>query len=168
MRRTVVGLFKSLDQAERALSQIETTGHANNQISLVVKKNADRVPGINEEYAKEITDDPSIGMLHDFDSFLVQADDIDLPVIGIVSAGGPLAGALVQADKSLSEALGYYGISGDRGAEIENLVKDGYVLAVIETNTSKASEVSNILSRYGAHGVERWSKTIDKPIKPWN
>jgi len=168
LRRTVIGLFKSLDQAERALTQIETTGHANNQISLLVKKYPDRDLGINEEYAEEITGDPSIGILHDFDSFLVQADEVELPVIGTVTAGGPLAGTLIQGDKSLAEALGYYGVGHERAAQIENFVDDGYVLTVIETNNSKASEVANLLSRYGAHGVEKWSKTIDKPIRPWN
>ncbi len=168
MRRTVIGVFKSMHQAERALSQIETEGYANSQISLVIKKQHEPNFSNNMEYAEEITGDPSIGMLHDFDSFLVQADAIDLPGIGSVMAGGPLAGALIQGDKTLAAALTYYGVGGERAAEIENFVDDGYVLAVIETNSTKSGEVANLLSGYGAHLVEKWSKTIEKPLKPWN
>lgn len=168
MRRTVTGVFKSLQQAEQALDKIELSGYANNQISMVLKKSHDPNFGIGSEYAEEITGDPAIGMLHDFDSFLVQADNIELPVLGKVIAGGPLAGALIQGDKPLAVALTYYGISAEHAAEIENFVNDGYVLAVIETNNSKANEVTNILSGFGAHMVERWSKSIDHPIRPWN
>lgn len=148
MRRTVIGLFKSLEQAERALREIENKGYANNQISLVVKK------------------DPESHL--DFNDFLVQADNIDLPDIGNVTAGGPLAGALVQGDKSLAESLTYYGIGGERAASVENFVHEGYVLAVIETNNEKASAVANILEGQGAHNVEKWSKFSDKPLRPWN
>lgn len=147
MRRTVIGVFKSLEQAEKALREIEALGYANNQISVVVNKD---------------------GILHNFDGFLVQADNIELPEIGTVIAGGPLAGALIQGDKSLAEALSYYGVSGERGAQIENLVDEGWVLAVIETNNAKAGEVANILNGYGAHRVEKWSKSINKPLTPWN
>jgi len=168
LRRTVIGLFKSMHQAEMALSEIETEGYANNQISLLVKKEVNRDRDLNEEYAEEITGEPSVGILHDFDSMLVQADNIELPVVGTVTAGGPLAGALIQGDKALAEALSYYGVSGERGAQIENFVSEGYILAVIETNNSKASEVANILNGYGAHRVEKWSKSINKPLTPWN
>ncbi|MHB9094314.1 MAG: hypothetical protein ACYC21_06550 [Eubacteriales bacterium] len=166
MRRTVVGLFKSLSQAERALTEIETSGYANNQISLVVKN----IPGLNNSKGdgEEISGVPYNGVLHDFDGFLVQAGGIDLPVVGNVNAGGPLAGALIQRDKSLAESLTYYGVNSKRAAQIENFVNDGYILAVIETNNSKAAEVANLLNGYGAHNVEKWSKTIDKPLKPWN
>lgn len=164
MRRTVLGLFKSLHQAERALKEIEASGFANNQISLVAKK----VPGPPEkfDYGETTLGNITSGVLHDFDGFLVQAGDIDLPVIGSVTAGGPLAGALIQGDKSLAESLSFYGVSGERGAEIENFVRDGYVLAVIETNSTKASEAANLLDGYGAHHVQKWSKSIDKPLRP--
>ncbi|HWI55501.1 MAG TPA: hypothetical protein VNT57_07395 [Desulfobacteria bacterium] len=168
MRRVVIGVFKSLHQAERALSKIETEGYASSQISLVIKKQHNPSFSNNMEYAEEITGDPSIGMLHDFDSFLVQADEIDLPGIGSVMAGGPVAGALVQGDKTLAAALSYYGVSGERAAEIENFVDDGFVLAIIETNSTKSGEVANLLSQYGAHMVEKWSKTIEKPLKTWS
>lgn len=166
MRRTVIGVFKSIHQAERALSTIETEGYANSQISLVIKKQHEPRFHNNVEYSEEITGDPSVGMLHDFDSFLVQTDNIELPGLGSVIAGGPLAGALAQGDKTLAAALTYYGVGGERAAEIVNLVDNGYVLAVIETNTTKSGEVANLLNEYGAHLVEKWSKSIDKPLTP--
>lgn len=166
LRRTIIGVFKSIHQAERALSKIETEGYANSQISLVIKNQNEQGFSNNLEYAEEITGTPSIGMLHDFDSFLVQADGIELPGIGSVIAGGPLAGALIQGDKTLAAALTFYGVGGERAAEIENLVHDGFALTVIETNSTKSGEVANLLSEHGAHLVEKWSKTIEKPLKP--
>ncbi|MDT3700410.1 MAG: hypothetical protein RO469_13440 [Thermincola sp.] len=147
MRRTVIGLFKSLEQAEKALREIENEGFANNQISLVVKK------------------DPDSHL--DFNDFLILAENINLPNVGNVTAGGPLAGALIQGDKSLAESLSYYGVGGERPFEVEKFVNQGYVLAVIETNNEKASQVANVLEGQGAHHVEKWSKSIDKPLIPW-
>lgn len=158
MKKTVIGLFKSMHQVERALREIENSGYANSQISLVVKNSPAAGQLFNEEYAAEVTGDPALGLLHDFDSFLVQANNIEVPDIGTVSAGGPMAGALIQGDKSVSQALTYYGVDTDRAMTVENYVKDGQILAVIETESTKANKVSNILDGYGAHGVEKWSK----------
>ncbi|MBU7005300.1 general stress protein [Phosphitispora fastidiosa] len=164
MRRTITGVFRSVTQAERAIDEIELQGYANNQISVVLKKTSEH----GENHTGESLIDPTAGSLHDFNSVLVQADTIDLPEVGTVSAGGPLAGALVQGDKSLAESLTYYGVSGEYAAQLENFVSDGFFLTVIETNNSKASEVSNLLNKFGAHMVQKWSKTIDKPLRPWN
>lgn len=166
MRRTVIGLFKSLEQAENALRKIETLGLANNQISIVLKKPLDL--DNNDEYVEEISLQRSEGILHDFDGFLVQADDIELPDLGTVSAAGPLAGALLQEDKSLLDVLSYYGVDAEHALELEKHLQSGYVLTLIETNNEKANEVTNILSSYGGHQVLKWSKNIAKPLRPWN
>jgi len=168
LKRTVVGLFKAMHQAERALREIENSGYANSQISLAVKNSPDTGQRLNEEYAAEISGDPALGLLHDFNGFLVQANNIEVPDTGKVSAGGPLAGALIQGDKSISQALTYYGVDTNRAMAIEDYVNKGYILVVVETESSKTNKVANILDGYGAHGVEKWSKTIDKPLTPWN
>lgn len=166
MKRTVVGLFKSLHQAERALREIENSGYANSQISLLLRNSPETGRHFNEEYAAEVSADPALGLLHDFDGFLVQANNIEVSELGMVSAGGPLAGALIQGDKSLSQALTYYGVDTDRAIAVEDLVREGQVLTVIETESNKANKVANILDGHGAHGVEKWSKSINKPLIP--
>lgn len=166
MRRTVVGLFKSLEQAENALKKIETLGLANNQISIVLKKPPDFEN--NDEYTEDVSLQSSEGILHDFNGFLVQADDIELPDLGSVSAAGPLAGALLQEDKSLLDVLAYYGVDPEHALELEKHLQSGYVLTLIETNNEKVNEVANILSSYGGHQVLKWSKSINKPLRPWN
>lgn len=165
MKRTVLGLFKSLHQAERALREIENSGYANSQISLVIKNSPAAGQKFNEEYAAEISGDPKLGLLHDFDGFFVQANSIEVPDTGTVSAGGPLAGALIQGDKSIAQALTYYGVDTDRAFEVEKAVNQGQILVVIETESAKANKVANILDGYGAHDVAKWSRTIDKPMR---
>lgn len=73
-----------------------------------------------------------------------------------------------QQEPGFSSALTYYGVGGERAAEIVNFVDNRYALAVIETNSTKSREVANLLNKYGGHLVENWSKAIEKPIKPWN
>ncbi|GAW91012.1 general stress protein [Calderihabitans maritimus] len=161
VRRTIVGTFKSLDQARRAIKEICEEGLANNQISLVLKKNYK----VDAEYAEEVAGDLFENKLHDFRGILVQADDIELPEVGTVEAGGPLAGALRQGDKTLQEALTYYGVSKDMAAYYQQQVSQGRVLAVIETNNDKVNQTANILDGYGAKDVFKWSKRINKPLR---
>ncbi len=168
MKRTVVGLFKSMHQAERALREIENSGYANSQISMVVKNSPSTGQQYNEEYAAEISGDPSLGLLHDFNGLLVQANNIEVTDFGTVSAGGPVAGALLQGDKSIAQTLGYYGVNNDRAMEIENHVMQGDILVVLETEAAKANKVANIIEGYGAHGVEKWNKNTGKPTIPHN
>ncbi len=166
MKRTIVGLFKSRTQAERALREIETSGYASSEISLVMPNISTRE--MNSEYSEEISGVPEVGMMHDFDSFLVQAPVIELPQIGHVTAAGPLSGILLRKDVSLHQALIYYGVGDEQAMDLENAVANGKLLAIIETDNSKAAKVANTLAGYGASSVEKWSKNNDKPLHQWN
>ncbi|ADG82475.1 hypothetical protein Tfer_0491 [Thermincola ferriacetica] len=165
MRRTIVGLFKSLEQAENALKEIEGAGYANSDISIVAQNTADEY---RAAYTEEVYGSPASGMPHDVDSFLVQAPAKEVPFVGPVSAAGPFAEPLINDNRRISEVLTYYGVSPEKARELESKVAGGHVLTVIQTDNSKASNVANILSGYGAFSVEKWSKTIDKPLYPWN
>jgi len=166
MRRTITGLFKSLEQCEQAILKIDNNGLANNQISVVVKLAPQN--DLNYEYAAEITGENAVEMLHDLDSLLVQVHDMQLEEVGPAAAGGPLAGALKQGDKSLATCLTYYGVNRDRARYLQKCVADGYVLTLIETDNSKANETANTLNHYGAQRVEKWSKSIEGPLLPHN
>lgn len=161
IRRTVVGLFSSLEQARRAIVEIGEDSLANNQVSLVIKK---RSPA-KEEYAAEIAGYPAPGTLDDFHGLLVQVQDINLDRIGSVEAGGPVAGAISQEDKGLAEVLGYYGMDFDRARYYEDQVATGMALVVIETNNDKVNQVANILLGYGGQQVEKWSKTLNHRLR---
>lgn len=156
MRRAVIGWFKSLEQAQSAIREIGEARLANNEISLVMK--APEPAGFNFEQA---------GELSVFEGMLVQAETVELPELGRVSAVGPLGGTLMrEGDEGLSQGLANYGLPADRAKYYEEKVQQKKILTVIETESSKINQVANILSSFGGKDVEKWSRTIDKPLKP--
>lgn len=152
IRRTIVATFKSIEQAEQAIKEIETKGLANNQISVVIRNRP-----ANHEMAAEL-DPQATHPLEGLAGVLVQADNIDLGETGMVAAGGPVAGVLLQADKNIADCLEYYGVSRDSALAYQEDVKNGLALVVIETNNDKANQTANILDGYGGKQVTKWRK----------
>lgn len=164
MRRAVISWFKSLEQAQGAIKEIGEAKLANNEISLVVK--ADHPTRFWFEMGEELTEQAA-NPLAVFNGMLVQTQTIELPELGKVAAAGPLGGTLMrEGDEGLSQSLANYGLSEDRAKYYEQKVRDNMVLALIETDNSKVNRVANILSAFGGKDVEKWSRTIDKPLKP--
>jgi len=161
MKRTVVALFSELAQAERAIKKIDP-GLAYSQISVVVK-NVPPHAYNDTEYGEDISFRHQ-ERLQSLDGVLVQSPVIDVPELGKVAAAGPLAGALMQDDKGLSDSLVYYGIGAHEALSLEEQVREGATLVVIETDASKANQVSNILLDYGAYDLKKWSNSIDHPL----
>jgi uncharacterized membrane protein len=78
-----------------------------------------------------------------------------IPGIGPIVAAGPLAGALSGAvTGGVAGGLIDLGIPEDKGRQYEENLKQGGVLAVIETSDDKANDASSILRQYGAKDVE--------------
>ncbi|MHB8172591.1 MAG: hypothetical protein ACYDG6_13800 [Thermincolia bacterium] len=163
MKRTVVALFADLSEAERAIKEIDP-GLAYSQISVVVKNLPPRTYN-DTEFAEELNFHHR-EKLQNLDGVLVQSPVIDVPDLGKVAAAGPLAGALMQDDKGLSDSLIYYGIGTHEAVSLENQVREGATLVVIETDNSKVNQISNILHDYGAYDVKKWSTSIDHPLYP--
>ncbi|MBO8168322.1 MAG: general stress protein [Thermoanaerobacteraceae bacterium] len=153
-RRTIVGVFNGVQQAVEAVKQIEDKGLANSGISLVTPMRKLR--------DTETADEVSIPGIDALEGWLVQVGEIDLPDVGTVTAGGPFAGAISQPDKNISDALNHYGVSASAAKKYQQEVKNGKILAVIETNNDKANQTVNLLRELGAK-VEKWSKNKDKP-----
>jgi hypothetical protein len=164
MRRAVIGVFKSLDQAKEATVEIRGESLANNYISVVVRSRTLYSGKHQEEFAQELTRFPAEKMLGIFDGYLVQSGPIELPEVGEVMAGGPLAGALVQeTEKGLAGNLANYGVTKDHANHYEQAVKDGRVLVVVEADSDYINEIANHLYTYGGRQIEKWSRTTNKP-----
>jgi len=164
MNRTVIALFKSLEQARGAIREIGETKTANSEISVVLRKQ----PAVFDwETAAEMGGQPRPQPMDEFKGVLVAVDEVELPGLGAVAAGGPLAGALKrEPDKGLAGNLVSYGLPPGRAADYEKQVGEGLVLTLIKTDNSKVGRVANFLSAFGGRDVEKWSKSIAHPLKP--
>lgn len=165
MDKTVIGIFSSIDQTYRSLREIESTKLVND-IS-IVSKNTINKNNTSEEFAKEISDWET-GLLSSFKGLLVQTEPFEVKGLGEVVAAGPLAGALMQKDKGISDCLVYYGVGTETAEKYEDMVGENGILTVIKSDGSKVNQIANILKGYGADYVEIWSKGADKPFIPKN
>ncbi len=78
-----------------------------------------------------------------------------IPGIGPIIAAGPLAGVLSGAvTGGVAGGLIDLGIPEERGRQYESELKQGGVLAVIETSEDKVNDASSILRQNGAKDVE--------------
>src|SRR5690554_5074615 len=78
-----------------------------------------------------------------------------IPGIGPIIAAGPLAGVLSGAvTGGVAGGLIDLGIPEERGRHYEENLKQGGVLAVIETSSDKVDDASEILRENGASDVE--------------
>jgi len=166
---TVVGVFGSRSEAERAVADLHKAGFAENQVSLI-GKHTDAATGGRDLNAGDTHTGTgaatgaavgagaaalaSLGM-----SFGV------IPVIGPVLAIGPLAAALLSAAGgaaagSLVGALIGAGIPEDEANYYEGEVKSGRFLVTVRAS-GRADEAWTILQRYGAsrHGWAAEAKT---------
>lgn len=159
MKRTVVSLFEHLEDAERAIKLIDPQ-MAYAHISIVVKNNR-KNPDLEASMSAYET------RLHSMDGVLVQSPVIDVPQLGKVVAAGPLAGALMQDDKGLSDSLIYSGVNARAAQDYEDKVRKGHTLVVIGSDTSKTNEIANLLLQHGAYDVKKWSENLDHPLYPY-
>ena len=164
MKQTVVALFNDPSQAIGTLNKISNT-LGSDQISFVTLSKH------NPETLKETSYTEKLeslgGTLEELQGKYITVEPINLPNIGYVAALGPLSGALLQEDKGLADSLIYYGIGNDEATNLENLVKEGRSLVVIETDNSKINEISNLLNNYGGDRIQKWNKNTGKVQYPF-
>lgn len=168
MRRTITGLFKSLEHATNAIREIEGRGLANNEISLVATTSYQNVENFYSDYAADLTAPGGENVFSHLNDVLVQTPKFEVVDVGEIAAAGPLGGTLMrEQDTGLASALiSRYGVISDRAHTISDEVRLGKILAVIETNNVKANEVANLIGDYGAREVEVWNKNLDHPTHP--
>ncbi|MGI6065004.1 MAG: hypothetical protein ACOYI2_00755 [Bacillota bacterium] len=156
-RITVIGVFTSYPQAIKSLEKIDAKRLANSEIS-VVKTLSD---SFRVEMAQELFP------LEELEGVLVSAGTIELPDLGKTAAGGPLAKILQkQPEHGITRALMHYGLSDTKANFFSKKVGEGKTLVLCETNKEKANQLANVLEEAGAQHVEKWNKSLDKPMYP--
>lgn len=182
MQQTVIGVFSSQQDAEKAVQALRDEGFSR-EISIVTREGqgggGDRTsmrgggavnassheggaggPGIAGDTRGGHDDTVSDGIATGaawggLGGLALGAGALVVPGIGPLLAAGPIAAALTGAAAGgLAGGLIDWGIPEERSREYEEKVKQGNTLAIVSTSDSKTSKASNILREHGARDVE--------------
>ncbi len=174
MLKTVIGLFDSRNQAEKAASELRASGFKDEVSILAADKtksgkqsgggNSDNdslisaiTPGGNDAGTGDLTSGITTGgVLGGLAGLGLGAGALAIPGIGPIIAAGPIAGIVSGAlTGGVAGGLVDWGIPADRGQFFEDKVKEGKVLASVRTDDDeKIDNAADILRRNGAHNVE--------------
>ncbi len=160
MFKTVVGLFDSRDQAEKAVSALRGSGF-HEEISILASDQG-KTGDDAERHGRMAADDGSVtsgvttgGVLGGLAGLAMGAGAIAIPGIGPVVAAGPIAGLLSgTATGGIAGGLIDWGIPAERGKFYEGKVREGKILASVRTDEMKVEKAAEILRQNGAQDVE--------------
>jgi len=166
--RTVVGLFDSMDQANRAADQLRAEGIDTSQISIIAGNESNRYNdyvskdrGETKDAASRAGTGAAIGGGLGLVAGLVA---LAIPGFGPVIAAGPIAAALTgaaagAATGGLIGGLTAAGVSESDARLYENRLKAGGVLVTVRTSDAQADRVADILDSNGARDVDENDST---------
>jgi len=163
MTKTVVGLFQSKGQAEKAVEELSSEGVDRKDVAIVTRdergdrgeqgdRRAEARAGDSQRETMDVGA-PSVseglawgGGLGGLAGLAAGAGAMAIPGVGPVPAAGltgGMAGGLID-----------YGIPEERGREYEKKMEEGSILTVVHTSGEKADRVASILRRNGAQDVK--------------
>lgn len=161
MSQTVVGLFRSKEQAEEAVRELKARDFADEDISLVAREGEGDDKGEDEGDTsfdnQNLSDGTATGgAIGGLAGLLAGAGALLIPGIGPIIAAGPLAGALTGiVTGGIAGGLVDYGIPEEEGERYEQEVHSGSVLVAVETDDEElAEEVTAVFRENGAHDVK--------------
>lgn len=174
--KTVVGVFKSRSQADKAIDELQQKGFKKSEINVVAKSQGGQGPQGNygstgrgggmvsgtggsastgmggEDVSEGVTTGGTLGGLA---GLLAGAGALAIPGIGPLLAAGPIAGLLTGAvTGGVAGGLIDYGIPEQSGRRYEEQVKQGNILALVKTSEDKVNEAALIFRQNGATDVE--------------
>lgn len=161
MAKTVIGVFRTEGQAEKAVEALRQRGYSDREISIVAKDT-----GRAGKAAEGARSAEGAGTMHNVGQgtswgagiggaagLLASAGAIAIPGIGPLLALGPLAATLGGAAAGgLAGGLVDYGIPEAEGRQYEERVKRGDILAVV-SGAKDVDLASRILRENGAEDV---------------
>lgn len=167
--KTVVGVFESRGQAEKAVGELRDGGFRDNEINIVARddrgnegargggfqaggRGTDVGNFTNQNVTDGVTWGGTVGGLA---GLLAGAGALAIPGIGPIVAAGPIAGALSGAvTGGVTGGLLDFGIPEARGRHFEERVRQGGILALVRTSEEKANDAAHIFRHNGASDVE--------------
>lgn len=177
MSKTVVGLFTSHKDAEKAAKLVKDAGLRTSDISIIAKQ-GDKTEtdvygagagatgvatnpnatmgrtGINDNVSDGVI---TGGVLGGLAGLLVGAGTMVVPGLGIIAAAGPITGLLSGAvTGGIVGGLVDMGIPEDKGREYETNIKKGKILWSMRTDDNNVGQIESILKNCGATDVETY------------
>ncbi len=169
MSKTVVGVFMSKSQAEKAIDELHGYGIGRDEISVVSKDESKERKGVGRGMESRAGGDMDMsvagqdvgegvgwgGGIGAAAGILAGAGALAIPGIGPILAAGPLAAALTGAvTGGIAGGLVDWGVPESRGRKYEEKVKEGGILTVVKCSEDKTKRVEDILRENGATDVE--------------
>jgi uncharacterized membrane protein len=166
-QKTVLGIFPSTQEADRAIADLEQMGFSSKDISVVMRQEGGAPSGgRGVEVAKDAGAGATTGgAIGGVAGLIIGIAAITVPGLGALVAAGPLAVALglVQvgattlagaitgaAAGGIIGALVGLGVPEERAKIYEEAVKKGQVLLAVTTTPEKESQVNEVFDRHGA------------------
>ncbi|HWI54468.1 MAG TPA: hypothetical protein VNT57_02140 [Desulfobacteria bacterium] len=158
MSKTVIGVFSSHDQAEKAVSELRNRGF-DKEISILAKhdqKNPDADENSVMFGGDSITDGATTGgVIGGIAGLAIGAGALAIPGVGPLIAAGPIAGLLSgAASGGIAGGLVDWGIPEERSKYYEGQVKGGNIVATVQSSNDKIDMAADILRQNGARDVE--------------
>ncbi len=159
MSSTVVGLFKSKEQAEEAIRELRARDFSEEEISLVGRdKDGEGEQGERMSYDNQNLADGTAtgGAIGGLTGLLAGAGALLIPGIGPIIAAGPLAGALTGVvTGGIAGGLIDYGIPEKEGRRYEEEVKQGKIMVAAKSDDKgMAEEIISVFRENGAFDVK--------------
>lgn len=154
--KTVIGFFSNRQTAEMAISDLRGQGFNNEEINLVAKEQGTPQRNSKETYDDDIMDGTLTGStIGGIGGLIVGSGALMLPGIGPILAVGPIAAAIGGAIAGgVAGGLIDWGIPAEASERYEENVKQGDILTVIRTTSSKVNSAAQVLRQNGAKDVE--------------
>lgn len=156
MSLTVVGLFRSREQAEEAIRELRARDFDDQDISLVARGEGDEEERMSYENQNLADGTATGGAIGGLAGLLAGAGALLIPGIGPIIAAGPLAGALTGiVTGGIAGGLIDYGIPEEEGERYEQEIHKGSILVAVETDDDElAEEIVSVLRENGAFEVK--------------
>ncbi|HZK23764.1 MAG TPA: DUF1269 domain-containing protein [Oscillospiraceae bacterium] len=156
---TVVGLFRSEDQAEEAIRELRAREFDDLDVSLVARGEGDDREADNASLnfdRQNLTDGTATGgAIGGLAGLLAGAGALLIPGLGPIIAVGPLAGALTGAvTGGIAGGLIDYGIPETEGERYEQEIQKGSVMVAVEADEDLEAEVAAVFRENGAFDVK--------------
>lgn len=162
MTKTVSGIFKQRGQAEKAVEALRAKGF-HQEISIIAKED-DNYKHIDQN--SQMSGGDSVldglttgGFIGGLAGLAVGAGALVIPGLGPLVAAGPIAGLLSGATTGgFAGGLIDYGIPEAEGQRMENELRQGSIVALVQTSENKVDEAASILRENGAIDVKSFVK----------
>ena len=157
MAKTVLGVFNSVSQAEKAADDLQRKGISRDEISIVAKeasakRGGDRDRGANQDLSQGVSTGGAIGGAA---GLLAGIGALAIPGVGPIIAAGPIAAALTGAvTGGVAGGLVDWGVPEESGRRYEGHVKEGKIVAAIKCADDKVEDCAEVLRSNGAFDVE--------------